>query len=102
MTRKAYINLDNNNVNMNMNTGRGISHAWAWVDNDDIWSNENLKNLIDMDIGGCESAHKRGNLADSISLKEEYGGDLLTASCRAVRKMMMFSTQLLADTVVNT
>ena len=79
-----------------------IKHLF-WVEEeivenkDDIWSKENLKKLIDLKIDrGCPSLYKRSNFADSVFIKEEFGGDFLSASCQAVRKMMIFGTKILA------
>ena len=91
---------------MNMNTGRDFEtdiKNLFWVEEnilenkDDIWSKENLKKLIDLKIsGGCSSLHKRSNFADSVFIKEEFGGDFLSASCQAVQKMMIFGTKIIA------
>merc|ERR1712183_447605 len=99
-------NNNNNNINMNMNTGRDFQtdiKNLFWVEEDilenkdDIWSKENLKKLIDFKIDrGCPSSHRRRNFADSVFIKEEFGGDFLSASCLAVRKMMIFATKIIA------
>ena len=91
---------------MNMNTGRDFQSDIKnlfWMEEviiqtkDDIWSKENLKKLIDLKIDrGCPSFYKRRNFADSLFIKEEFGGDFLSASCQAVRKMMLFGTQIIA------
>ena len=91
---------------MNMNMGRDFQSdikSLFWVEEaiienkDDIWSNENLKKLIDLKIDrGCPSSYKRKNFADSVFIKEEFGGDFLSASCQAVRKMMIFGTKIIA------
>ena len=93
------LNPDNNNINMNMNTGRAMKDLWAeeiptFPDKDDIWGSENLKLLIDMKIVGCDPFEKRRSFVDSIFLRDELGGDFLSASCKAVRKMMIFFTQI--------
>ena len=89
-----------------MNTGRDFQtdiKNLFWVEEDilenkdDIWSKENLKKLIDFKIDrGCPSLHRRRNFADSVFIKEEFGGDFLSASCLAVRKMMIFATKIIA------
>ena len=89
-----------------MNTGRQVSSDiknMFWVEEtilenqDDLWSKENLKRLIDLKIyRGCPSLYKRSNFADSVFIKEEFGGDFLSASCKAVRKLMIFGTKILA------
>ena len=94
------------NINMNMNTGRYFQSDLKnlfWTEEeiienkDELWSKENLKKLIDLKIDrGCSSLNKRGNFADSVFIKEEFGGDIFSASCQAVRKMMLFGTQIIA------
>ena len=98
--------LDNNNINMNMNTGRAVNTFWGEEDpifpnKDDIWSNENLSFLIDTEIVGCETVQRRRNFADSILLREELGGDFLSASCKAVRKMTLLLRQMIADNITS-
>ena len=100
------LSLHLDNINMNMNTGRDFPSDIKnlfWVEEeilenkDDIWSKENLKKLIDMKIDrGCPSLYKRRNFADSVFIKEEFGGDFLSASCQSVRKMMIFATKIIA------
>ena len=81
---------------MNMNTGRGMLDDDNVITNqDDIWSLENLENLIDLniDVSECWSDETRLNYADSVNMKEEVGGGFLHASCVAVKKMIIFAVQ---------
>merc|ERR1712083_426391 len=94
-------NSNNNNINMNMNMGRRLGD-WAsfeLVDQNDIWSLENLEALVDRRVGGRRNAPRRRDYADSLWMMYEHGGDFLDASFVANAKMFHFLQALVTNFV---
>merc|ERR1711892_77375 len=93
-------NSNNNNMNMNMNTGRRLirhhqKEGYSLFEDEDIWSLENLKNLINIKVKGGSKAKKRKDFADSQFVTDEWGGDILDASWVASQKMVIFGEQVI-------
>ena len=63
-------------------------------EDEDIWSLENLKNLIDIKIERRQKTSKRKDFVDAQFVVGELGGDLLDASWVGTQKLMMFGQQV--------
>ena len=86
-----------------MNTGRGIAEDEDEFsfDQEDIWSLDNLENLIDLNISGCRSDEPRLDFADSVNMNPEVGGGFLHASCVAVKKMILFANEVVKHEILH-
>ena len=69
---------------------RPEQNGFELSEDDDIWSLENLKNLINLKVEGGSKRRKRKDFADSMFVMEEWGGDILDASWVATQKMIKF------------
>ena len=82
-----------------MNTGRRFRQAerkhFSLSEHEDIWSLENLKNLINLRVEGGPKWKKRKDFADSLFVMEEWGGDVLDSSWVASIKMRRWGEEVL-------
>ena len=76
-----------------MNSGRSFPKKPLIITPDDIWSLQTLSNLINSKTEGCYFGAVRPNFPDSESIRPEVGGNIFSASCGAVKKMMSFSLE---------